>query len=201
MDHEKKVDRTPERDDVVMAAFERTVLPLAGDLHRRAYTYTHNVADAEDLVQETLLRAFRAFDRLGEDPQLKAWLLCILRNVWISKHRALRSRPPESLVGTLGDDQWDMAADGAHSAEHLVLRDMPDPTVRAALSALPDPVRLTVYYIAVVGMSCREVAAVMDVPEGTVMSRMHRGRLRLRRSLHDRRPLSHHRRDHVRSGR
>lgn len=200
MDHEKKDDRTPERDDV-LEAFERAVLPLAGDLHRRAYAYTRNVADAEDLVQETLLRAFRAFDRLDEDPQLKAWLLCILRNAWISKHRASRSRPAESLIGILGDEQCDVAAPGASSAEHVVLRDMPDPRVRAALSALPDPVRLTVYYIAVVGLSCREVAAVMDVPEGTVMSRMHRGRLRLRRSLHDCWAVSHHQRGHARSRR
>jgi RNA polymerase sigma-70 factor (ECF subfamily) len=201
MDHEKKDEQTPEGDDVV-AAFERAVLPLAGDLHRRAYAYTRNVADAEDLVQETLLRAFRAFGRLDEDPQLRAWLLCILRNAWISKHRASRSRPVESLIGTLGDDeQWDVAVPGASSAEHVVLRDMPDPRVRAALSALPDPVRLTVYYIAVVGLSCREVAAVMEVPEGTVMSRMHRGRLRLRRSLHDCWAVSHHRLDHVRSRR
>lgn len=197
MNDDTAAGKTPARDGRA-ADFARAVLPLTGDLHRRAYAYTHNVADAEDLVQETLLRAYRAFDRLGSDPNLRAWLLCILRNVWISKYRSTLSRPAESLVGTIDDNQLDGTRDGAargtHSAEHLVLRDMPDPGVRAALSALPDQVRLTVYYIAVVGLSCREVATLMGVPEGTVMSRMHRGRLRLRRSLHDWRAATHHRR-------
>lgn len=193
MDDDTAAGRTPPRDSRD-ADFARAVLPLTGDLQRRAYAYTRNVADAEDLVQETLLRAYRAFDRLGSDPNLRAWLLCILRNVWISKYRSTQSRPVETLIGTFDDSQVGGAARGTHSAEHLVLREMPDPKVRAALSALPDAVRLTVYYIAVVGLSCREVAALMGVPEGTVMSRMHRGRLRLRRSLHDSRAAAHHRR-------
>lgn len=74
--------------------FERDVMPLIKDLHRSAYAYTRNAADAEDLVQETLLRAFRAFDKLSGDYRLKAWLLSIMRNTWISRYRATMRRPP-----------------------------------------------------------------------------------------------------------
>ncbi|WP_232375466.1 sigma-70 family RNA polymerase sigma factor [Mycolicibacterium baixiangningiae] len=155
------------------------------DLHRSAYSYTRNVADAEDLVQETLLRAFRAFDSLSGEYRLKAWLLSIMRNAWISRYRASMRRPAETLVGDLHDGHVDSKAlnSDTHSAEHLVLRDMPDPQLVDALVALPESLRLTVYYVAVVGLSCHEVAAVMSVPKGTVMSRMYRSRLHLRRLL------------------
>ena len=147
-------------------------------LQRRAYGYTGNAADAEDLVQETLLKAYRAFPTLGPDPYLKAWLLCILRNTWIAKYRAAQCRPAETLTAEFQDGDT-----GAVSAEELVLRDIADDRLVAALAELSEPMRLTVYYTAVEGMSCREVARVMGVPEGTVMSRMHRGRAQLRRRL------------------
>ncbi|ORB28707.1 sigma-70 family RNA polymerase sigma factor [Mycolicibacterium parafortuitum] len=158
--------------------FERAALSLAPMLKRRAYGYTGNAADAEDLVQETLLKAYRAFPRLGPDPYLKAWLLSILRNTWIAKYRAAQCRPAETLTAEFQDGDT-----GAVSAEELVLRDIADDRLVAALAELSEPMRLTVYYTAVEGMSCREVARVMGVPEGTVMSRMHRGRAQLRRRL------------------
>lgn len=165
--------------------FEHEVMPLVKDLHRAAYAYTRNAADAEDLVQETLLRAFRAFDSLTGEYRLKAWLLSIMRNTWISRYRATLRRPPETLTGDLHDGHVDAKGFGpdSHSAEHIVLRDMPDPHVVDALEALPEPLRLTVYYVAVVGLSCHEVSTVMGVPKGTVMSRMYRSRLHLRRHL------------------
>jgi RNA polymerase sigma-70 factor (ECF subfamily) len=166
--------------------FEAAVLPLTDELYRRAYAYTRNASDAEDLVQETLLKAYRAFDALGENAHHKAWLLRILRNAWITAYRASQCRPAENLVGYFDDDRestLSARAHQAHSAEHIVLRDIPHPRLEAALSALPESVRLTVYYIAIEGMSHREVAGVMGVPKGTVMSRMHRGRHRLRHCL------------------
>lgn len=167
--------------------FQDEVKPLLGDLHRRAYAYVRDTSDAEDLVQETLLRAYRAFDRLGDDYHLMPWLLAIMRNTWISRYRAAKRRPTESLVGEFIDTYVDASARGASgetwSAEDTALRNMSDPALVAALSDLPESLRLTMYYTAIVGMSCREVSQLMDIPKGTVMSRLHRGRHQMRRAL------------------
>lgn len=190
MEHSSSPDR-PRVPDNQPGNFEREVLPLTGDLRRRAYAYTRNAADADDLVQETLLKAYRAYDTLGGDPRLKAWLMCIMRNTWITAYRATLCRPAENLVDDFDDSHGATASAGrspeSNSAEHIVLREMPDPELVEALSALPESMRLTVYYVAVEGLSCREVARVMGVPKGTVMSRMHRGRSLLRHSMGGRR--------------
>jgi RNA polymerase sigma-70 factor, ECF subfamily len=168
-------------------SFERDVLPLTGDLYRCALAYTKNAADAEDLVQETMLKAFKAFDRLREDTHFKAWLMRIMRNTWISKYRAEQRRPAESLVGDVCDGQFDSAlrdpSGQVLSAESQALRHMLDPDVIAALLALSEDMRETVYHVAIEGMKCREAAELMGVSEGTVLSRMHRIRSNLRQSL------------------
>src|SRR5262245_26656223 len=89
--------------DDSLRCFERDVLPLVDDLHWPAFKYTQNAADAEDLVQETLLRAFKAFGRLDNGKHLKAWLLTIMRNTWISNHRARVRRPNEYLVASFSE--------------------------------------------------------------------------------------------------
>lgn len=139
-----------------------------------------NAADAEDLVQETMLKAYNAFDRLDDHTYLKAWLLRIMRNTWISDHRARLRRPTERLVGEIDD-----GAEYALSAESQVFRDQLDPDVSEALFALSAQMRETLYWVAVEGMTYRETADIMGVPEGTVMSRMHRSRASMRRSLGD----------------
>lgn len=173
------------------STFEEEVLPFSAELYRRARGYTLSVADAEDLVQETLLRAYRAYDRLdGQPPYLKAWLLQIMRNTWISGYRAAQRRPIETLLGCMSEDHPGAAsgpgARHTHSAEEVVLRGLPDTDLTEAFSALAEPIRVTMYHVVVVGLSCREVASLMGVPRGTVMSRMHRGRLHLRRTMRDR---------------
>jgi RNA polymerase sigma-70 factor, ECF subfamily len=178
-------DPATEGDDY--RSFERDVLPLAGDLHRRARSYTKNAADAEDLVQDTLLKAFRAFDQLRGETHLRAWLLCIMRNTWISNHRASQRRPAEILSGDIADGHLDavVTPTAAHavSAEHQALRHELDPELVVALQALSADVRKTVYYVAIRGMGCREAAEILGIPEGTVLSRMHRTRIKLRQSL------------------
>ncbi|BBY88354.1 sigma-70 family RNA polymerase sigma factor [Mycolicibacterium tokaiense] len=166
--------------------FETQVMPLADDLFRRARMYTGNTADAEDLVQETLLKAYRAFHTFGQDRHLKAWLLRIMRNTWINNYRAGLSRPTEALVGDVSDGYLDTVprrAQHESSAEHLALLGFADEDLLSAVLELPEKLRLTLYYVVIVGLSHREVSAVMKVPAGTVMSRMHRGRLMLRKSL------------------
>jgi RNA polymerase sigma-70 factor, ECF subfamily len=174
--------------DVVTADpdFEVQVMPLAADLLRRAKAYTGNTADAEDLVQETLLKAYRAFHTFGQDRHLKAWLLRIMRNTWINNYRAGLSRPVEALIGDVSDGYLDTVprrVQHESSAEQLALLGFADDELLSAVSELPEKLRLTVYYVVIVGLSHREVSTVMNVPAGTVMSRMHRGRALLRKSL------------------
>jgi RNA polymerase sigma-70 factor, ECF subfamily len=166
--------------------FERDVMPLAGDLHRFALGYARNTADAEDLVQETLLRAFKAFDGLHDGPHIRNWLLVIMRNTWISNHRARTCRPTESLVAGFSDHGVGSArgeSEETRSAEHQALRDVMNADVLQAVLALPYEMRETLYFIAIEGMKSREVAELMGISLGTVASRMHRCRNRLRRSL------------------
>jgi RNA polymerase sigma-70 factor (ECF subfamily) len=167
--------------------FEREVLALSGDLRRRAWLYTKNDADADDLVQETLLKAYRAFDRLREDTKMRGWLVCIMRNTWISNYRTTQRRPTEVLSGDFADGYLDSGvlpeAARAPSAEHHALSDVMNPELIAALQALPAEARKTIYYVAVCGMRSREAAEIMGIPEGTVLSRMHRIRIKLRESL------------------
>ncbi|NTY61897.1 sigma-70 family RNA polymerase sigma factor [Mycolicibacterium sphagni] len=129
-------------------SFERDILPLTAELYRRALGYTKNAADAEDLVQKTLLKAYNAFDRLRGDAYLKAWLLRIMRNTWISDHRARLRRPTENLVGEVDD-----GTEHALSAENQVFRQLMDPDVRAALFSLSTEMRETLYWVAIEGMS------------------------------------------------
>jgi RNA polymerase sigma-70 factor, ECF subfamily len=173
----------PGHDDSCRS-FERDVLPLAGALHRHALAYTRNRADAEDLVQDTLLRAFKAFDRVSDNTHFKAWLLTIMRNAWITTHGAAVHRPAERLVPGVAEHPTAAAlAEDSSSAEHLALRNVIDTDVRRAVLGLSEEMRRTVYFVAVEGMNCREVAEVMGVSQGTVLSRLHCCRRYLRRSL------------------
>ena len=112
--------------------FERDVLPLAGDLYRYALSRTKNAADAEDLVQETMLKAFKAYGGVREDTYFKAWVLTIMRHTWISNYRATERRPAEHLVGDVSDEKLPSsprdASEGMLSAEHHALRDLLEPT-------------------------------------------------------------------------
>jgi RNA polymerase sigma-70 factor, ECF subfamily len=120
--------------------FERDVLPLAGDLRGAAWSFTRNMSDAEDLVQETLLRAFRGFNRFEENTYLKAWLLTIMRNTWISGYRTFRHRPAESLVADFSDFEEIVAGQAVlemtASAEQQALHHVFDGDVQEALLAI-----------------------------------------------------------------
>lgn len=161
-------------------AFERYVLPEIEVLLRVARTMTRNQAEAEDLVQDTLLRAYRAIGRFdGRYP--RAWLLTILRNTHINRNRRRRPdllRDPnatfEQLASTAGGDRAESSVEDALDGEIL-----------AALSALSDDFRQVVELVDIDGLSYAEAAEVIGVPLGTVMSRLHRARSRIRDRLHD----------------
>jgi RNA polymerase sigma-70 factor (ECF subfamily) len=161
-------------------AFERYVLPEIEVLLRVARTMTRNQAEAEDLVQDTLLRAFRAIGRFdGRYP--RAWLLTILRNTHINRNRKRRpvllhdpDAALEQLASTAGGDRAESSVEDALDGE-----------IVAALSALSDDFRQVVELVDIDGLSYAEAADVIGVPVGTVMSRLHRARSRIRDRLHD----------------
>jgi RNA polymerase sigma-70 factor, ECF subfamily len=156
------------------ARFERDAIPLLDPLFSGALHLTRNRHDAEDLVQETMLRAYARFDTFQDGTNVKAWLYRILQNTWIDQCRKKSRRPTEVLA-------WDWPSNG--STDVAALESVPDVAVKAALMALPEESRIAVYYADVEGFSYKEIAAILGVPVGTVTSRLHRGRQRLRAAL------------------
>lgn len=167
--------------------FERDALPLVPLLRGGAMRMTRNRADAEDLLQETLLKGFKAFDSFSEDTNLKAWLYRIMTNLYINSYRQ-RQRRPELLVDEFtaySEAKYSSAEAGLRSAEEEALERLPDGRIADALRSLPQEFRMAVYLVDVEGKHYKEVAAEMDCPIGTVMSRLHRGRKQLRELLAD----------------
>jgi RNA polymerase sigma-70 factor (ECF subfamily) len=175
---------TSERD--LQSRFEAEALPLLSSLYSAAYRLTRNAADAEDLVQETFLRAYRGFHQFEPGTNLKAWLYRILTNTFINSYRK-RQREPQTVSDDEVEDWYlysKMAEDGSEpSAEASVLESLPDEDVQEALSSLPAPFRIAVLLADVEGFSYKEIAEITGVPIGTVMSRLHRGRRALEKRL------------------
>jgi len=175
----------PEETDTELAArFERDVIPLLDTLLGGAVRMTLQRADAEDLVQETMIRAFANFRTFQPGTNLKGWLFRIQTNAYISGYRKRMRRPAELPTST--DSDFQQMADversprALRSAEVEALEMLPDEDVKSALDALPAEFRMTVYYADVAGLTYRDISEIMCTPIGTVMSRIHRGRSRLR---------------------
>jgi len=160
-------------------------------LYTAALRMTRNPADAEDLVQETYLKAYRAFNSFTEGTNLKAWLYRILTNTYINNYRAKKRRPEESdiddlenfyLYRRLGGLE---GASAGRSAEDEVLDHFTEAEVKEAIEALPEQFRMAVLLGDVEGFSYKEIAEILDIPIGTVMSRLHRGRRALQKRLYE----------------
>ncbi len=174
-------------EDALRERFERDVLPLLPSLYGAALRMTRNPADAEDLVQDTYLRAFRGFGGFTEGTNLKAWLYRILTNSFINTYRK-KQRQPQIVEGPDDIEEWYLfdklgARNVQDSAEDEVLDRLPDSDVKEALESIPENFRIPVLLADVEGFSYKEIADIMETPIGTVMSRLHRGRKALEKAL------------------
>lgn len=170
-------------------AFEAQALPLLDQLYGGALRMTRNPQDAEDLVQETYLKAYKNFHSFKQGTNLKAWLYRIMTNTYINSYRKQKRRPHESSAEDLTDSQLYTTSahdsTGLESAEVEALKAMPDTKITQAMAELPEDYRMVVYYADVEQLAYKEIAEIMDTPLGTVMSRLHRGRKLLRKALKD----------------
>ena len=171
------------------ATFVVDTEPYMASLFSTAMRLSANRADAEDLVQETYLRAYRSYGTFREGTNLRAWLFRILTNANINRHRS-RSRRPQEAELDEGDDfslfhRMRDRNEFGRSAEDELMDHFSEAEVVQAVESLPEAYRMAVLLADVEGFAYKEIAEILDVPIGTVMSRLHRGRKRLERELYE----------------
>ena len=180
------IDREKETIAARTARFEKDALAFTDQLYNAALRYTKNSHDAQDLVQDTYAKAFVSFHQFEPGTNLKAWLYRILTTTFINNYRKDQRRPQ---VSDSEVEDWQLHAAASHtsdqgkSAEDEVLENLPDGDVKRALAEIPEEFRMAVYLADVEGFSYKEIAEITGVPNGTVMSRLHRGRKMLREAL------------------
>ena len=160
--------------------FEKLALPLVDSLYNTAFRMTRNAEDAEDLVQEAYFKAYKYYDKFEPGTNFKAWLFKILKNTFINNYRKRQRVPPQSDFADIEDafeNQVSAEATGRiKGPEQELLEDVLDEDVQRALDALPDDYRMAVVLADLEGFSYKEIAEILEVPLGTVMSRLYRGR-------------------------
>jgi RNA polymerase sigma-70 factor, ECF subfamily len=170
-------------------AFTASAMQYAPQLYSAAMRMTRNASDAEDLVQETYLRAYRSFATFEDGTNLRAWLFRILTNTFINSYRAKQRRPQETDLGDTEDlylyRNLRNIDSASRSAEDTLFDLFTDDEVKAALESLPENFRMPVLLADVEEFSYKEIAEMLDIPIGTVMSRLHRGRKAMQKQLVD----------------
>jgi len=182
------VDREKESAAERKKRFERDALQYMNQLYAAAMRYTKNPEDAQDLVQDTYAKAYTSFHQFEPGTNLKAWLYRVLTTTFINTYRKDQRRPQTSDSEL---EDWQIAEASSHtsdqgkSSEDVVLENLPDSDIKNALAEIPEEFRMAVYLADVEGFSYKEIAEIVGVPAGTVMSRLHRGRKQLREKLTD----------------
>ncbi len=183
-----RVDREKETAAERTKRFERDALQYMNQLYAAAMRYTRNPEDAQDLVQDTYAKAYTSFHQFEPGTNLKAWLYRVLTTTFINNYRKDQRRPQTSDSEL---EDWQLAEASSHtsdqgkSTEDVVLENLPDSDIKNALAQIPEEFRMVVYLADVEGFSYKEIAEIVGVPTGTVMSRLHRGRKQLRDKLTD----------------
>lgn len=183
-----RVDRDKETAAQRSKRFERDALQYMNQLYAAALRYTRNPEDAQDLVQDTYIKAYNSFHQFEPGTNLKAWLYRVLTTTFINTYRKDQRRPQTSDSEL---EDWQIAEASSHtsdqgkSTEDVVLENLPDSDIKNALAQIPEEFRMAVYLADVEGFSYKEIAEIVGVPAGTVMSRLHRGRKQLREKLTD----------------
>jgi RNA polymerase sigma-70 factor, ECF subfamily len=173
------------------ADFETLAMEHLPSLYSAAMRMTHNPSDAEDLVQEVYLKAYRGFGGFEEGTNLKAWLFRILTNTYINMYRAKKRRPEQTELDEVEDLYLYRRLGGAEAvqasrtAEDVALENFTETEVQAAVDALPEAFRIPVLLADVEGFHYKEISEILDIPIGTVMSRLHRGRKALQKALYE----------------
>lgn len=183
------LDVSEETEAARRLRFEQEALQYVDQLYSAAMRMTRNPQDAEDLVQEAYTKAYSAFHQYKPGTNLKAWLYRILTNTYINIYRKKQRQPQQANTEQVEDWQMAQAAEhtssGLRSAEAEALDHLPDTDVKNALQQIPEEFRLAVYFSDVEGFAYKEIAEILNIPIGTVMSRLHRGRKLLRGLLGD----------------
>jgi len=184
-----KMNKTESAEARKVRLFEEQAIPLMPQLYGAAMNMTKNPTNAEDLLQETMVKAFKAFNQFEQGTNIRAWLYKIMNNTNIN----VNVKAGKALGKTALDDLEDWQIGGAESVTSVAARSaeaeaidaMPSEVVKKALLELPENWRMIVYYRIVDGLSYAEIAEVLDIPEGSVMSGLHRGKKLLRTLLMD----------------
>jgi RNA polymerase sigma-70 factor, ECF subfamily len=179
-------NQSGESDAELESRFVRDVIPALKGLFGYALQLTRNHSDAEDLLQEATMKAYSGFRSFRPGTNLTAWLARIIFNTLLDTHRRNQRRPREHLVDDFFD--WYCPADqppktGGRSAEAEVMSSLPESRIVDAMSSLSDGERTVLYYVYVEGYQYSEIAEALEIPTGTVASRIHNGRRRLREAL------------------
>jgi RNA polymerase sigma-70 factor (ECF subfamily) len=174
-------------DEMTAWDFNSSELPFHDQLYKTALRMTRSVAETEDLLQETYLKAFRYYSGFEEGTNLKAWLFRIMKNNFINGYRKRKVQPQSVEIDELrdsGEDHWDIEVGVAEAgSENASLSTEMDEDVARAISALPHNYKMALLLVDIQGHTYQEVAETLAVPVGTVMSRLYRGRAKIEKAL------------------